>query len=260
MCILNYTLNKTKITVYRYLFGILIGLFYSAQTNAQLQEHVKWELKVGILKFGDAHFHIFNNTEKGEQQLRGEAEGIGLIKFLYNNRYLYQASMQTKTGLPTQSSYHLIEGKINLENHIRYDHTSRTDSSKVWSELSGMKIISKNSYDILTAFLHFRFDAISPHILVGDTIVIQTYFTDEPWDLVIVYQGKESIQSSIGTKQCYVFKPQPELGNFFDDKDALTIWISADKYRIPVKMHADLKIASVTATLVEYKNSNYSLK
>lgn len=241
--------------------GTFLGLmlFFSPfiWLHAQVIEQFKWELKVGIIKFGDAHYRIFKNMESGATQLKAEAEGTGFIKLLYNNRYSFEATMNPKTGFPIKNSYHLIEGKINLLNHIRYDYTTRTDSTIVWSELSGMQIIAKKSYDILTAFQQFRFNIITEKVLPGDTLIIKTYFTDEPWDLVSVYQGKETIETKLGKQECYVYKPQPELGNFFDDKDAVTFWISADKFRIPVKMQADLKIASVTATLVEYKNPSY---
>lgn len=243
----------------RWLSLLFVLIFSDACTiaKAQIIEQFNWELKVGILKFGNAYFRISKVRDPETIHLRAEAEGTGFIQLLYNNHYLFEAKMDPKTGLPIQSNYHLTEGKIDFLNHISYNHILRPDSTIVWSDLTGMKVVTKNSYDILTAFQHFRFNIVSNKISLGDTLIIKTYFTDEPWDLVSVYHGKETINTILGEQECYVYKPHPELGNFFDDKDAVTFWLTADEYRIPVKMQANLKIASVTATLAKYNNTRY---
>ncbi len=236
-----------------FLAGNLFGI---PSLGAQMLEKITWDLKVGIIKFGDAH--MVQTFEPGTKttQLRAEAEGTGIFKLLYSNKYLFTATMQPKSGLPLQSGYMLRQGSLDVQNSIRYDHHTLPDSTLIVSALTGQKRIHKYSYDILTAFYYFRTSLVSPQMKIGDTLVIKTYFTDEPWDLVIYYRGKTFINSHLGRKECYVFNPVPALGNFFDSDDAITVWISTDARKIPLKMLADIKIASVTATLIDYQTAN----
>lgn len=230
------------------------------RVEAQLIEQFDWDLKVGFVKFGDAHMIRYKDNSTGRVHIKAEAESTGVFKYLYESRFRFRAQMNPESGLPIQSSYNITQGDIDKFNRITYDHTSLPDSTFITSLRSGEKNVAKNSYELLTAFLHFQKHLIRPDMEEGERFTIKTYFTDAPWDLVIIYKGKEKINSMLGEKECYVFNPVPALGDFFDDEGDVRVWVTADEYKIPVKMHADLNIAGVTATLVDYQNPIYTVR
>ncbi len=47
----------------------------------------------------------------------------------------------------------------------------------------------------------------------------------------------------------------PNLGRIFKDPYAITIWVTNDEHRIPVKVSAKIVVGSIHAELIEVKNS-----
>ena len=49
------------------------------------------------------------------------------------------------------------------------------------------------------------------------------------------------------------FRPYVMAGRVFKEEESLTLWVSADENKIPLKIKADLAVGSLRADLVEYK-------
>jgi imidazolonepropionase-like amidohydrolase len=43
-------------------------------------------------------------------------------------------------------------------------------------------------------------------------------------------------------------------GRVFKEEESLTLWVSADENKIPLKIKADLAVGSLRADLIEYKS------
>jgi hypothetical protein len=50
-----------------------------------------------------------------------------------------------------------------------------------------------------------------------------------------------------------------EPGRMFDSEDDMTIWLSADKNIIPIKVRFDLLVGSLRMDLEEFSNLKYPL-
>ena len=46
-------------------------------------------------------------------------------------------------------------------------------------------------------------------------------------------------------------------GRVFKEEESLTLWVTADKNKIPVKIKADLRVGSLRADLVAQKGLKY---
>jgi hypothetical protein len=161
--------------------------------------------------------------------------------------------MDPNTGLPVTSTRKIREGDYTNNNIVFYFHTLREDSSIVYSETIDSVVVPKNIYDILTGFFHFRSNYLIPNLPGFSTVVIKTFFVDEIWDLTIRYAGKETIETIYGKKECLKLMPVTEVGQFFKTQNDMTIWVTNDKRMIPIKIHLDLKVGSLTAELKSYK-------
>lgn len=161
--------------------------------------------------------------------------------------------MNPATGLPEKITRSLLENDFFEYNEVKFDHQSRKDSTIIYSRLSGKKVVPKNILDILTGFYHFRKNHIEQCARDKKDVVIKTYFTDDIWDLRIRYAGRETVNSFFGEVRCIRFKPVTIVGRFFRHDDDMTIWITDDKYHIPVRIQLDMKVGSIRGDLVGYK-------
>ena len=72
--------------------------------------------------------------------------------------------------------------------------------------------------------------------------------------------GYEKIKTKFGTINSMKFRPYVMSGRVFKEQESLTIWVSNDENRVPLKIQASLLIGSLKAELIQYKNLKTNLK
>jgi hypothetical protein len=55
-----------------------------------------------------------------------------------------------------------------------------------------------------------------------------------------------------GKIRCLKFKPYVMEGRVFKEQESMTIWISDDKNRVPVRAEANLMVGSIKMDLLQY--------
>ncbi len=78
---------------------------------------------------------------------------------------------------------------------------------------------------------------------------IRKYIT---WNLLDL--GKETIKSDIGKIKCIKLRPKMVVDRVFKSENAMTIWISDDLNRIPVRVKSEIAVGSLKVDLTSYKN------
>jgi len=63
------------------------------------------------------------------------------------------------------------------------------------------------------------------------------------------YLGKEVINTKFGKIECLKFKPTTKRSRIFRGEGSITIWLSNDQNRVPVRLQADLLVGSIKADL-----------
>ena len=86
------------------------------------------------------------------------------------------------------------------------------------------------------------------------------FFDSENYIFKLKYLGKEIIESKFGDIECLKFIPIVQSGRIFKEQESITIWISNDKNRIPIRVQADVIVGSIKAELENFKNLKYPFK
>ncbi|MGB1405107.1 MAG: DUF3108 domain-containing protein, partial [Flavobacteriaceae bacterium] len=68
---------------------------------------------------------------------------------------------------------------------------------------------------------------------------------------------KESVESKFGKVKCLKFRPMVQSGRVFNEQESLTLWVSDDQNRLPIRLQADILIGSIKADLENFKNLKY---
>jgi hypothetical protein len=215
-------------------------------------ENLRYEMSYGWITGGEASLSLKEEKFNGNPVYHVTAVGktIGLTHVIYHVFDRYESWFDKNTGLPYKSLMDLTEGNWKKYNIVYFNQDSNTLKSK----LSGNKKVDKNIFDIVSAFYYVR---ESIHGLkTGQIIEIYTYFHDKPWNMIIRYKGIETIKTDLGKIECMKFKPVVEKGTF-KDEEALDIWISNDKNKIPVRVKMKLFVGSFKTDLVEYSGLKY---
>lgn len=217
-------------------------------------EFITYKASYGIFHIGDGSISFSDVQEGNIGHIKAETYSSGWIRIFNDLNYRYESYMNLSSGLPNTAIRSLEDRKNNLFNILTFDHTSRSDSAIIISLMSGKHMVPKNIFDILTGFFHFRTYYLTDSTLLGEEVIIKTFFTDELWDLRIRYAGEETINTIFGSVNCYKYNTVTVVGRFFQHEDDLSIWFTKDKNLVPVKLSANLKIGKLDFECVEYQN------
>ena len=72
------------------------------------------------------------------------------------------------------------------------------------------------------------------------------------YPLDVKYLGKEDVHTKAGKFRCQVIEPVIVKGGLFKNTGKITIWITDDSLKVPVKVKTDVVIGSVIAELTSY--------
>jgi uncharacterized protein DUF3108 len=182
------------------------------------------------------------------------AHSIGITDKLYRINDKFESYMDPFNDRPLKSIRDIHEGNYTWYNESLFDHENDT----VYSQRSGAVKVPDDCQDIVSAFYKLRV-ILNNETETGTVIKIESYFADEIFPLYIRYKGIETITTKLGTFECMKFSPVVEVGRVFKTKDDMTMWISNDKNRLPIRMKFDLFVGALKCDLQEYKNVKYPL-
>lgn len=254
-------LKKKRVSSMRFLLQIIYLLTISWCCKSQPapmhipyypNEEMIYSLRMGFLSLGEVNISFDIDSLNCGSFIRANARSTGVAKLIKDIRYDFGSCMDPSTGLPYIATRIVREGDDFDESIVFYYHDLRPDSSVVVSEQFDSLVVKKNIYDILSAFYTFRSNYNIGKIKKRKSVTLTTFFVTEVWDLTIRYDGRETLNTILGEKECLRFMPVTEVGRFFKHNDDMTIWVTNDKHRIPVKIYVDLKFGSLTADLNQY--------
>lgn len=248
-----------------YKFSLCIFLFfvnYSVSLadipikDSTQEEHLKYVIHYGIIRGGKASLKFRNEKLDGKDVYHATLTGktVGVFNSLYKVKDTYESFISTETLLPVKAIRDIKEGNYKRYNEILFDR----EKNEVNSTRSGIHKVPVGIHDILSAFYFSRVNYFNSNLKIGEVVKIQTYFSDELFLLQFRFMGYETIDSKIGNVKCYKFIPIVATGRAFKDEDDMTIWVSADTNRIPVRVQFDLFIGSLRCDLLNFSDFSFT--
>ena len=114
------------------------------------------------------------------------------------------------------------------------------------------RVAAQNVHDMISSFYYLR-NHVPDNLAVNESIEIDMFFDHKKFPFKLVKLRKEELKTTFGKVMCYVFRPMVQSGRVFKAKESLSVWITADKNRIPIRIQAELAVGSLKADIVEYK-------
>jgi len=235
-----------------FLFSCLTSPILAEENPKAYQsgERLKYVIHYGFIRGGRASLNVKTKKLKNKKVYHLVLTGrtVGLPNAIYRVKDTYESYIDPETQLPLKAIRNIREGRYKKYNELKFDHQNNT----VQSKLSGLHQVPDNIQDILSAFYFARQNLFTPELKKGDLVEIQTYFADELFQLRIRFMGYETIRSRMGKIKCFKFVPVVITGRAFKNEDDMTIWISADQNKLPVRVKFELFVGSVKCDLVSY--------
>ncbi len=88
---------------------------------------------------------------------------------------------------------------------------------------------------------------------VGQKLESDVFVSKKVWKLEVEVLGKEKVKVPAGTFDTLKIKPKVSLNGQAQKKGEMTIWVTDDDRKIPVKMQSEIPLGTVNAVLKKLK-------
>jgi len=115
--------------------------------------------------------------------------------------------------------------------------------------------------DLVSAFYYLRNHYNPKDLVKGEAITLKMLFDDDGvFNFKLRYLGKEVVKTKYGKVECLKFRPMVQSGRIFKEQESLSLWVSNDANRIPIRIKADLAVGSIKADLDGYNGLKHQFK
>jgi hypothetical protein len=119
--------------------------------------------------------------------------------------------------------------------------------------------IPENATDLVGGFIQLRFFDFTK-IHPGDTVSISGFFEDQSYTLKIIYKKKEIVHTRLGKILCNLMVPIMPDNKLFNGENSISVWISDDANRIPIKIQAKMFVGHTGLELVSFRGLRNQLR
>lgn len=243
----------------------LISLHITAQSHQAYDagEWFQFRIHYGMFNASYATLEVRETTFKNEPvfHIVGKGKSTGLLHLFFKVDDNYETYVLKENGAPLRFIRQIDEGGHTKDIQIDFDHNSNT--AHVFNRKYNTREIfpiEENVHDMLSSFYYLRNSLDVDNIVPGEMISMNMFFDNENHDFKLKFLGREVVKTKIGNIATLKFKPYVLAGRVFKEKESLTIWVSDDKNRIPVKIKANLAVGSLDADIDAFKGLKHPLK
>lgn len=215
-------------------------------------EVLKYRVHYGIIDAGIAELEVkpqMKNIGPREcYHFVGSGKSVGAFDWFFKVRDRYESVVDKLAMIPWLFIRRVDEGGYIINQNVSFNHY--TDSAK--SEKAAVAIPSYTQ-DLVSAFYYARTLDLT-NAKEGDIFPITTYLDDATFPMNLKFIGRETIKSKKGKFKCIKFRPMLQEGRVFKDNEDMTIWISDDKNKIPIRVQTEIMVGSIKMDLVDYSN------
>lgn len=215
-------------------------------------EILKFRIHYGFMDAGEAILEVKNDLKnfggRDCYHVVGTGNTVGAFDWFFKVRDRYESVVDKDAMIPWMFIRRVNEGGYIINQNVSFNHYK--DSA--YSEKKTISI-PENTQDLISAFYYARTLDFA-NAKEGDIFPIMGYLDDATIPLNLKFLGREEVKTKKGTFRCVKFRPMLQEGRVFKDQEDMTVWISDDKNRIPVRVQTDILIGSIKMDLVGFEN------
>lgn len=248
------------------LSAIIITQISVAQQESSFQEGEWFQFKMsysGFLTAGYASLTVKEKKLNGKDvyHVVGKGWTSGMIKWFFKVKDHYESYFDKTSLLPYKFIRNIDEGGHTKDVEVDFDQN--TNKAYVHDKKHKTKSTfdtKPNVQDLVSTYYYLRNKININTLQVGDEIRTDMFFDQENYGFKLIYLGTEIIDTDFGKIESLKFRPYVMAGRVFKQEESLTLWVSKDKNKIPLRIKADLRVGSLRADLQAFKGLKHPFK
>jgi hypothetical protein len=253
---------------------IIIGVFVfgivSARANSdslvapfKVGEKLEFGIYYQFIRVGTAVMEVMDTVEVNGQpaiHIQTRARSSSFFDSFYRVRDEVNTYVHPQYFHSLRFTKRLREGSYFFDLNVDYNYSdSLTTGEKIRYHEDDEKRIRKREnfefkmtdplYDILASFYFTRLHELE----TGQPISVNSNDNDKVYPLKVFVQREEKIDTDAGEFRTLQIVPKIRGESIFKQKGTMWIWLTDDKYKIPVKLKTELPFGSITVELEKIK-------
>lgn len=250
---------------------ILLFLMVSGNSFAQNQksafesgEWLKFRMHYGFLNASYATLHVKNAKIDSipVYHVVGHGETTGFASLFFKVDDTYESYFDKEDGRPYKFIRKINEGGYTKDVEINFHHDK--DKAVLNDKKNKKKFnfaLQDSIQDLISAFYFLRNNYEPEDLVVGEAIDLKMLYDDDGvFNFKLKFLGKEIVNTKYGKVECLKFRPLVQSGRVFKEKESLSLWVSNDDNRIPIRIKADLAVGAIKADLDGYNGLKHQFK
>ncbi|MDB5247451.1 MAG: ATP-dependent exoDNAse [Segetibacter sp.] len=173
--------------------------------------------------------------------------------WIFRVRDRYETYIDTATLKPYKFIRNVDEGGYKIYQNITFNHNANTAITT-----DGVFKVPDCIQDVISSVFYARNIDFNKY-RVGDKVPFKMFLDNEVYSMYLRYMGKEVIKTRYGKFRTIKFKPLLVKGTLFEGGEKMTVYVSDDANKVPVRIESPLIVGSVKVDLMNYQNLRYPL-
>jgi hypothetical protein len=221
-------------------------------------ETVRYKVHYGVLNAAEAVIETSGNLERVADRpcYKATVSGrtTGSFDFFLHVRDQWRSYIDTASVLPLRATRDIEEGTYRKKEVVDFDHTH--DIVNVLQTHTKEPIrytfkVPNNVQELVSGFYYLRtlnYDHMKP----GEVIRMGGFFDESTFNLEVTFKGREVVETKAGPIHVLKLIPKMPPNHIFRGEDAIKVYLSDDRNKIPVLFQAELFVGSVKVDMYKY--------
>lgn len=185
--------------------------------------------------------------------ITGEGKTNPSYDWIYKVRDTYETFIDTATMQPLKFIRNVNEGGYKKYENITFNRSANTAVTT-----KGVFKVPGCVQDVLSSIYYARNIDFKKY-KSGDRIPFSMFLDNEVYSMYVRYLGKEDVKTKYGKFRAIKFKPLLLKGTIFEGGEKMTVWVSDDANKIPLRIESPIVVGTVKVDMMSYKNLRHPL-
>jgi hypothetical protein len=233
---------------------------YRKITNNAFTNNEKLEFRVhyGLINAASIVFEVgpalVQKYDRKCFNVKAEGKTLKSFDWAYKVRDRFETYIDAEAIAPISYNKNIQEDKYTDNDLVTFKHNSK----KLFG-VKGMLDMPVYTHDVISAIYYVR-NIDFTKSKVGDKFPLDVYLDNKIYNLGFKYAGKETITTDIGKVKCIKLVPTLIVDRVFKDQEDMTVWISDDENKIPIRVKAKIMVGSIKVDLTSYSGLKNEFK
>lgn len=228
-----------------YLFFFVSFIALAQNKPFSKNESMLFKVKYGFINAGYGKLMV-HQDESDKYHFEAKGWTASFFDPFFKVRDFYDSYVNASTMEPYYFTRDVHEGNFKKKQNVNFKNNEAKSEKKTIS-------IPNKTQDLVSFFYYLRSLDLQ-HFSKNTKIIVPIYLDDEVFEAQFTYKSDEKIKTVLGKKNCMKFSVKVMSGRVFGDEEPLSVWVTKDEQKIPVKLKADIAVGSIKMILHEYKS------